>query len=96
VVSTNTGQQLIRDDKPVDIGIGDARFNPQTGVATWNFTAIDPETGEFTEDPLAGFLPPNDTNHAGEGFVKFSVKPKQKSNHWNSYTECGQNRLRLE
>lgn len=54
----------------------EASFNPSTGVAKWVFSAIDPETGEFTEDPLAGFLPPNGDNHEGEGFVKLKIKPK--------------------
>ena len=61
------------NDLLVDI---EASFDRDTGVAGWLFTAIDPETGEFTEDPLDGFLPPNNTNHDGEGSVKFSVKPK--------------------
>ncbi|MGA1874934.1 MAG: hypothetical protein ACMUIA_04960 [bacterium] len=39
-------------------------------------SAIDPETGQFTEDVLAGFLPPNGDNHEGEGFVKFSISPR--------------------
>ena len=54
-----------------------AHFDEQTGLATWTFTGIDPQTGELTEDPLAGFLPPNDpTTGAGEGFVSYSVRPK--------------------
>ncbi|MGA1825186.1 MAG: hypothetical protein ACMUIP_11050 [bacterium] len=51
-------------------------FNPSTGTATWTFSAIDPATGEFTENPLAGFLPPNGDNHEGEGLVKFRIAPR--------------------
>lgn len=29
------------------------------GLLTWRFTSLDPATRELTEDPLAGFLPPN-------------------------------------
>ncbi|MEW5803163.1 MAG: CARDB domain-containing protein [bacterium] len=54
----------------------EADFDPATGLASWTFSAIDPATGEFTEDPLAGFLPPNGDNHEGEGYVKFKIKPK--------------------
>jgi len=61
------------NDLFVDI---EATFDVTRGVATWTFTAIDPETGEFTEDPFDGFLPPNDAQHAGEGFVKFRVSPR--------------------
>ncbi len=53
----------------------EADFNPSTGVASWTFSGIDPDTGEFTEDVLAGFLPPNGDNHEGEGFVKFKIAP---------------------
>lgn len=34
-------------------------FNPQTGVAFWHFISLDPVTRDITEDPNAGFLPPN-------------------------------------
>jgi len=54
----------------------EASFNPIIGIVTWSFTSIDPATGELTEDPLAGFLPPNGENHEGEGYVKFSIKPR--------------------
>ncbi len=55
----------------------EARFDPSTGLAEWTFNAIDPLTGEFTQDPIAGFLPPNNPElHDGEGSVKFTVRPK--------------------
>ncbi len=55
----------------------EANFNVHTGLAEWTLTAIDPDTGEFTQDPLAGFLPPNDPDiHNGEGSVSYTVKPK--------------------
>jgi len=60
------------NDLLVDV---EAAIDRATGVASWTFSAIDPETGEFTEDPFDGFLPPNDTNHIGEGFVKFRIRP---------------------
>ncbi|MCA9123729.1 MAG: carboxypeptidase regulatory-like domain-containing protein [Planctomycetales bacterium] len=52
-------------------------FNSDTGLAQWSFTGIDPATGELTDDPLAGFLPPNNPDvHDGEGYVQYSVYPK--------------------
>ncbi len=54
-----------------------ADLNPETGEAKWVFTGIDPETGELTEDVFDGFLPPNDENHIGEGFVSYSIDPKE-------------------
>ncbi len=47
-----------------------------SGVATWYFGSIDPDTGELTEDPLGGFLPPNLNPPEGDGSVLFTVKPK--------------------
>ncbi len=47
-----------------------------TGLLTWRFVSIDPETGQLPEDPLAGFLPPNVTPPEGDGSVLFTVMPK--------------------
>ena len=38
--------------------------------------SIDPVTGRTPADPFAGFLPPNDSTHQGEGYVTFTVKLK--------------------
>ena len=38
--------------------------------------SIDPKTGAAPQDPLAGFLPPDNASKQGEGFVTFTVKPK--------------------
>lgn len=50
-------------------------LNPDTGQITWQFTTLDPETGELPLDVYAGFLPPNDTSGRGEGHVSFAVDP---------------------
>ncbi len=60
------------DPNPVRVN---AALNPATGLLTWTMTSIDPLTGQLTEDPFAGFLPPNDATHAGEGYVTFTVRP---------------------
>ena len=62
------GQNLI-----VSVAAG---LDQTTGLVTWRFTSIDPDTGELTDDPDAGFLPPNTTPPAGEGSVAFTVMPK--------------------
>jgi hypothetical protein len=38
--------------------------------------SVDPVTGDVPEDPYAGFLPPNNSTHRGEGYVSFTIKPK--------------------
>jgi hypothetical protein len=40
-------------------------------MISWQFTTIDPATGQPTTDPLQGFLPPDDSSRSGEGFVTY-------------------------
>ena len=47
------------------------------GIATWYFKSIDPATGELPTDALRGFLPPNDDEGSGQGFVMFTIKLKE-------------------
>jgi len=48
-----------------------ANLSKATGLLTWRFTSLDPDTGLPPIDPLAGFLPPG----AG-GSVLFTVMPR--------------------
>jgi hypothetical protein len=54
-----------------------AGLDPETGVITWVFSSLDPETLEPTDDPLAGFLPPNNETFDGEGLVSYFVSLKE-------------------
>lgn len=56
-----------------------ATIDAQQGRAIWTLTTIDPATGEQPEDPLIGFLPPNDDMGAGEGFVTYTIRAKSAS-----------------
>jgi PKD repeat protein len=49
-----------------------------SGVIKWEFISLNPSTLEYEEDPFIGFLPPNNTESAGEGFVSFSVGLKKE------------------
>ncbi|AFY39930.1 RHS repeat-associated core domain protein [[Leptolyngbya] sp. PCC 7376] len=51
-----------------------ARIDVIEGVATWTITTIDPETGQKTNDAFVGFLPPNDEEAIGEGFVTYTIQ----------------------
>ena len=53
-----------------------ASFDPSTGLLSWDIKSTDPATGGLVEDVLAGFLPPDNAQGAGEGFVTYTVKPK--------------------
>ena len=61
------------DPNPVRVT---ASLNRSTGLVTWDLQSIDPVTGQLVADPFAGFLPPNTTNHVGEGYVTYSVLPR--------------------
>ena len=54
-------------------------LNVETGVITWRFTSLDPATLELPDDPNGGFLPPNQAPPAGEGLVRYRVRPKAGS-----------------
>lgn len=54
-----------------------AGLNHTTGLVTWRFTSLDPATGLPTDDPRAGFLPPNRASPEGEGSVLFTVTLKE-------------------
>ena len=52
-----------------------AALDVPTRVLTLTLTALDPNTGWYPEDPLTGFLYPNNTNHVGEGSLSYLVRP---------------------
>ncbi|MDM3847921.1 MAG: putative Ig domain-containing protein, partial [Aphanizomenon gracile PMC638.10] len=53
-----------------------ATLNTTTRLVTWKIITIDPLTGEPAEGVTDGFLPPNNANRDGEGFVNYRVKSK--------------------
>jgi RHS repeat-associated protein len=63
------------DGSPLFVDVG-AGLNVQTGVVTWTFRSVDPATGLLPEAALAGFLPPDDSQHDGEGSVSYTARPK--------------------
>jgi hypothetical protein len=50
-----------------------AGVDSTTGVITWRFVSLDPATMMPTQDPLAGFLPPNRSDPEGQGSVSYRV-----------------------
>ena len=52
------------------------KLDKSKGIATWYFKSIDPATGNLPADALLGFLPPNDDEGSGQGFVMFTIKLK--------------------
>jgi len=73
VQTFSTNVYVSTDTNPVAVS---ASLNPATGVATWSMTSIDPVTGELVTDPLAGFLPPDNDQNQGKGYVTYSIVPK--------------------
>lgn len=60
---------------PHDVSI-QVDLDPATGRITWLMRSLDPTTGDLPEDPFAGFLPPNNATHRGEGVLSYIVRPK--------------------
>ena len=67
-VALSDGSQNVRMEFSLD---------PVTGKAYWYMRSLDPNTADgWPLDPYAGFLPPNDANGNGEGYVAYRVKVK--------------------
>ncbi len=56
-------------------------FDRSSGEAYWHFMSLDPSTMNLTEDPEAGFLPPNVDRPEGEGAVAYVVELKPDLGH---------------
>ncbi|MCL5097264.1 MAG: hypothetical protein M1608_07015 [Candidatus Omnitrophica bacterium] len=54
-----------------------ANMDAASGILSWHFTSIDPDTGMMPDDPMMGFLPPNTAPPRGEGSVTYSVMTRQ-------------------
>ena len=50
-------------------------LDKNSGVLTWYFLSLDPDTYEITSNPANGFLPPNRTSPEGEGSILYSINP---------------------
>ncbi|WP_373547270.1 DUF4114 domain-containing protein [Chamaesiphon sp.] len=53
-----------------------ATLDTATRLVTWKIITIDPLTGEPAEGVTDGFLPPNNANGDGDGFVNYRIKAK--------------------
>jgi hypothetical protein len=82
-----TGGVDLRPTQNVQVKI-QAGVNTATGMATWTFSSIDPDTEQLTTDPLAGFLPPDVTPPQGLGTIVFTVMPKAGTT--TNTTTCNQ------
>jgi hypothetical protein len=54
----------------------DVRLDTAKGIAVWKFYTLDTTTLQLTDDPAQGFLPPNTDGIKGNGFVSFTIQPK--------------------
>jgi hypothetical protein len=57
----------------------DVSWTEASGTLTWTLDTLDRATGLPTEDPLAGFLPPNGDPPEGEGSVRFLIEPRTRA-----------------
>ncbi len=70
------GRVDVREEQGIFVDVL-AGYDTDKKEAFWILTAIDPETGEQPEDASIGFLPPNDEDHSGEGFVNYTVRSRR-------------------
>ncbi|QEG41240.1 CARDB domain-containing protein [Roseimaritima ulvae] len=70
------GRLDVREEQGIFVDVV-AGIDVEKGEAFWILQAIDPETGEPPIDASVGFLPPNDENHVGEGFVTYKVRSRR-------------------
>ncbi|MHC5916738.1 MAG: putative Ig domain-containing protein, partial [Nostoc sp.] len=60
----------------VDVAAGVDIANKE---AFWIITTIDPKTGEIPADPTVGFLPPDNEQGVGDGFVNYTIRPSRNA-----------------
>ncbi|MEZ4699151.1 MAG: CARDB domain-containing protein [Rhodothermales bacterium] len=77
-VSAYTDRLDVRDALGVFVDVN-AGIDIEQNRAFWVIRSIDPATGGAPSNPLAGFLPVNDSLGAGEGFVSYSVRPDREA-----------------
>jgi uncharacterized repeat protein (TIGR01451 family) len=63
-----------------------ATLDKSSGQLHWTFRTLDPATGLPPDDPLAGFLPPNNSSGRGEGHVTFDVRVRDDTPNPTSIT----------
>jgi hypothetical protein len=66
------------DDPDLLLGI-DVSWTEATSTMTWTLETLDRATQLPTDDPLAGFLPPNVEASEGEGSVRFLIEPRVRT-----------------
>jgi hypothetical protein len=83
-IGTNTyGASIESKEFVTDVNIDDdiavranMKLDTLTGILKATFKTIDRHTGDITDDPLAGFLPPNVNAPEGDGFFTYSIELK--------------------
>jgi hypothetical protein len=70
-----TGYVDLRPEQDLIVKI-EGKLDESTGVLTWLYTSLDPATRMPTQNPLAGFLPPNKIAPEGDGGVFYTIRPK--------------------
>ena len=68
-----TMASVTTDPNPVQVN---ASLDPTNGTVTWVMQSINPVTRQLVTDPLAGFLPPDNVEQAGEGYVTYTVQAR--------------------
>ncbi|MEM6326134.1 MAG: T9SS type A sorting domain-containing protein [Bacteroidota bacterium] len=75
-LQTYTTRVDLRPEQDLEVVIA-YTFEPESGILTARFTSLDPATGLPSEDPFAGFLPPNTMPPEGEGSISLTITPRE-------------------
>lgn len=80
IESNRSNFSLLKNLQPAHPNIlrVDVATDTSKGIITWNFYTLDPVTGNLTDSPFEGFLPPNTDGIKGTGSVSYSIKPISK------------------
>jgi len=71
-----SGKERVMLENNLAVDIEAQRFTG-TGLVKWTFKTVDVETGDYPEDALAGFLPPEDGKGSGQGYVMFTIRTRE-------------------
>jgi hypothetical protein len=79
-LSIPPGKQTFSETVPSGDPQGDnevvtGSYDQSSNTINWTFSTVNPATGDLDFDASAGFLPPDNANGDGEGFVSYTAAP---------------------
>jgi VCBS repeat-containing protein len=81
LIDVPDGRQTYSDRLDLSNSLGifvdvSSKLDPTTGQLSWTLQAIDPATGQPPTNSNLGFLPPNNANNDGVGYISYRIQPQ--------------------